>query len=104
MQLDINPTTAHQKYEAAHEAHYTTKDLLTALELYMDLINEHPSAPEAEYARSQLQNIANSVVPKTEILRAHVGLALAHLAKDVRPTVESRLAMPLAADVPGWNI
>ena len=101
---DTRVTHASQQYEAAQHAQYTRKDLLSALGIYTDLIAAHPDAPEAGYSRSQLQNIANRVVPKQELLEAHVQLALAHLGKKTRPAGERALVLPLAAGVPGWNI
>jgi hypothetical protein len=104
MEDETGLTKAGQQYEAAQHAQYTKKDLLSALGIYTDLIAAHPNAPEAAYSRAQLQNIANSVVPKEELLYAHVQLALAHLGKKTRPAGEPALVMPLVADVPGWNI
>jgi hypothetical protein len=68
-----------QQYEAAHAAHYETKDLHEALGLYRDVISAHPDTREAEYSRSQLMNIVRSVVPRQELLDAQVALALTHL-------------------------
>jgi hypothetical protein len=68
-----------RQYEAAHAAHYKTKDLHEALELYKEVIAAHPDTREAGYSRSQLINIVNSVVPRQELLDAQVALALTHL-------------------------
>ena len=79
MRDETTVAEAGQQYAAAHAAHYTTKDLQDALGLYQDVMVAHPDTPEAEYSRSQIQNIAHSVVPKQELLDAQVELALAHL-------------------------
>jgi hypothetical protein len=76
-------TKASKQYAAAHEAHYKTKNLHEALELYKDITAVHPNTPEADYSLSQIQNIVKSVVPKQELLAAHLDLALAHLEPEV---------------------
>ncbi|MFC1610041.1 hypothetical protein ACFL6C_03730 [Myxococcota bacterium] len=77
MKSDSELTKAGEQYAAAHAAHYTTKNLHEALELYTDVVARHPDAPEAGYAHSQIQNIVNSVVPKQDLLDAQLALALA---------------------------
>ncbi len=77
---EFNETTkAGQQYAAAHVAHYKTKDLHEALGLYKGVMTAHPDTPEAGYSRSQMQNIVNAVVPKSELLELQVKLALALL-------------------------
>ena len=71
--------TASGQYAAAHEAHYSEKNLPSALGLYLGVLNVHPDAPEAGYSRSQIYNIVAAVVPRQELFDAHVRLALAHL-------------------------
>lgn len=66
-------------YAAAYAAHYSERNLATALRLYMELIASRPNAPEAEYSRAQIQNIVHAVVPAQELLDAQIGLALARL-------------------------
>jgi hypothetical protein len=51
-------------YAAADAVHYKTKDLHEALELYMSVMATHLDTPEAEYSRTQIQNIAKSIFPK----------------------------------------
>ena len=41
-------TMASRAYDKAHEAHYATKDLHHALELYKGVMAEHPDTQEAE--------------------------------------------------------
>jgi len=71
-------TKAGKQYAKAYEAHYTEKDLHKAFVLYRGVIAEHPDDQEAEYSRSQVQNIVNAVVPKQEISDALGELALTH--------------------------
>jgi hypothetical protein len=53
-----------------------------ALQLYRTLIASHPNAQEAGYARMQVQNIVNAVVPKQELLEAQIECALVHFEHD----------------------
>ena len=71
-----------RNYEAAHMVHYQTKDLHEALGLYKGVMASHPDTPEAGYSRTQIQNIAKSVVPKQELLDAEIELVLTHLDKE----------------------
>lgn len=80
MKTDVLPTEASLEYAAAHAMHYATKDLREALELYGRILARYPNAPEAEYARVQIRNIADAVVPAPLVLDALVQLAIAHLA------------------------
>jgi hypothetical protein len=72
------PTAANRLYAAAYAAHYTERDLPSALRLYKQVMASHPSEPEAENARVQIQNIVNAVVPKQELLDAEMVLAATH--------------------------
>ena len=74
-------TGAGRAYAAAHAAHYSEHNLAAALDLYMKLIASRPNAPEAGYSRTQIQNIANAVVPARELLNAQLALALAQLER-----------------------
>ncbi len=67
-----------QQYASAYGAHYTKKSLHEALELYGGVITAHPDTQEAEYSRTQIQNIVKAVVPKQKAFDAQVDLALAH--------------------------
>jgi len=82
MRHETEPTVASQQYAAAYAAHYTKRDLPLALQLYKKLIASHPGAQEAGYARMQVQNIVNAVVPKQELLDAQIALVLAHFEHD----------------------
>ena len=71
-------TEANRQYATAYAAHYTEHDLPAAMRLYKQIMASHASDPEAEYSRVQIQNIVNAVVPKQELLDAHMELALHH--------------------------
>ena len=47
MKNDTELTEAGRQYTAAYAAHYTQRDLPAALRLYMNLMESHPSTPEA---------------------------------------------------------
>ncbi len=80
MSSSTEPVEAGQQYAAAHAAHYTTKNLREALELYQSIVASYPNSQEAGYSRSQIQNIVNAVVPTQELFATQVDMALAHLA------------------------
>ena len=81
MNNEAASTKAEQDYAAAHTAHYKTKDLTVALELYQGVMAVHTRTPLRPGIReSQIQNIAKSVVPKQELLDAEVAMARTHLA------------------------
>lgn len=79
MKRAAEQTEAGRQFAVAHEAHYTTKDLSEALVLYRAVMAAYPEAQEAEYSRSQIQNIVRAVVPKEELFDAQIELALAHV-------------------------
>ena len=74
---DTELTETGRQYAAAYTAQYTARDLPAALQLYLKLIKSYPDAREASYARTQVQNIINTVVPEEELLDAEVVLAVA---------------------------
>lgn len=78
MRNETGLTEAGQHYAAAYAAHYTTKDLRGAIELYQGVMAAYPNTQEAEYSRSQIENIVKVVVPKQDVLDAQVKLVLAH--------------------------
>lgn len=82
MRNDTGLTEANRQYAAAHAAHYETKDLRVALELYRGILAAQPDSKEAGYSRSQIQNIIKDVVPERELFEAEVGMAMAHLGGD----------------------
>ena len=75
------PTAAGSQYATAYDIHYTAKDLHKALLLYNDIIAEYPDDLEASYARAQIQNIANTVVPKNKLYKVILDLALIYSEK-----------------------
>lgn len=79
MTIEKQATEAAQQYDAAYAAHYRERDLPLALRLYQDLLTSHAEALEANYARAQIHNIANAVVPKQELVNAEMELAYAHI-------------------------
>ena len=88
MRNDTALTEAGKQYAEAHAAHYTTKDLHEALELYKGVMAAHPNTKEAEYSRTQMHNIVKSVVPKEDLLAAQVELTLACLEREERSNLE----------------
>jgi hypothetical protein len=70
---------AGRAYAAAYAAHYESKDLHGALELYKLIIDCHPNSQEAAYSRAQVRNIVISVVPEQELFDAQVELATSRL-------------------------
>lgn len=100
MKKVIEKTEAGQQYATAHAAHYTAKDLHEAIRLYRNIIGAHPDTQEAEYSRSQIQNIVSAVVPKQELFDAQVELALVHVAHSNPPSVAMHPIAQLVADSP----
>jgi hypothetical protein len=86
MSNDTAPAEPGRQYAAAHAAHYAKKNLHEALGLYRDLMTSYPNTQEAEYSRTQMLNIAQSVVPKEDLLAVQVELTLARLERQ-GPTV-----------------
>lgn len=100
MKKAAKKTAASQQYASAHEAHYSAKDLGEALKQYRAVMNAHPEAQEAEYSRSQIQNIVSSVVPKQELLDAQVELALAHVTHGTASSTAPTPVAPSVVDSP----
>lgn len=101
MKKTARQTEAGQQYAAAYEAHYTTKDLAEALGRYRAVMDAHPETQEAEYSRSQIQNIVSAVVPKQELLDAQVELAIVHVAHGGFPSIAPNPVAPGIVDSPG---
>jgi hypothetical protein len=72
---------AGQAYAAAHAAHYAARDLPLALQLYRAVLASHAGTPEADYSRTQVQNIVNAVIPREELLDHQMEIAFAHFAR-----------------------
>ena len=83
MRNETELAEANRLYAAAHAAHYTEHNLPSAMRLYKQVIASHPTDPEAEYSRVQIQNIVKAVVPKRELLDAQMDLALTHFKQGV---------------------
>lgn len=73
------PAEAARGYAEAYDAHYSRRDLTSAIHLYRKLMASHASSPEAGYSVVQIQNIVRSVVPARDLLDAQAELALACL-------------------------
>ena len=84
MKKQTESTEASRQYDAAYAAHYTGRDLPLALQLYKELMSAYPNAREAGYARMQVQNIVNAVIPKQALLDAQTELARIHFEYDGR--------------------
>lgn len=95
MRTETEPTEASQQYAEAYAAHYTGHDLPLALKLYRTLMASHPNVREAGYARTQIQNIVNTVVPKPELMEAEVKLVLAHFKNDARLDTRAQPETPI---------
>jgi len=94
-------TAAGRKYAAAHAAHYATKDLYEALQLYRGVMAAYPNTREAQYSQTQIYNIVKSVVPEQELLAAQVHMTLARLAHDEPSHVEPAPPALPALGLPG---
>jgi regulator of sirC expression with transglutaminase-like and TPR domain len=79
-------TESARDYAAAYATHYTRRDLLRALQAYDQVIELCPTAPEAEYSRSQMRNIVKLVVPARELLASQVELVRRHLQRVDNPS------------------
>lgn len=97
MRNEIEISEAGRQYAEAYAAHYKGRDLPAAFQLYLKVIQSHPNAPEAEYSRDQLQNIAATVVPKQELLDAQIRLAVACLEHGGPPDARRIPAASLAS-------
>jgi len=98
MSNDGVSTAAGRQYAAAHAAHYATKDLHEALDLYRGVMVAHPSTPEAGYSRTQIDNIVKSVVPEEDLLAAHIALILACFEREETSDVQPAPLTPLASE------
>jgi hypothetical protein len=98
MRTETEPTESSRQYAAAYAAHYTERDLPLALQLYEKLMASHPSAQEAGYARMQVQNIVNAVVPKPDLLEAQIQLARVHFEHDGFLDAGRRPGTPLSEE------
>lgn len=76
---------AARQYAAAHAAHYVARDLPLALKLYRSVFASHAGTVEADYARTQVQNIVNAVIPRHVLLETQMEMAIAHLASTPIP-------------------
>ena len=89
-------TETGKQYAEAYTAHYTTKDLREALKVYRSIIAMHPKTPEAEYSRTQIQNIVNAMVSKHVLFDAQVNLVLFQFENADQPDESPAPVTPLA--------
>ena len=69
--IDIsNETDAARRYAEAYATHYRSKKLSKAMSLYKEIMFNYSDSPEATFARSQIENIVEQVVPRQELLDA----------------------------------
>ena len=73
-------TNAGQDYAVAYKAHYTTKNLEEAFNLYKGVISDHPESQEAIYSQQQIENIVATLIPKQELFDAHGKMILARFS------------------------
>lgn len=78
---EIELRAAGRQYAMAHAAHYVARDLPLALQLYKAVLALHPSTQEADYSRTQVQNLVNTVIPRQKLLEAQMELAVAHFER-----------------------
>jgi hypothetical protein len=78
MTITSESSAAGREYATACAAHYADRDLPLAIQLFENLAAAHADSQEASYCRMQVQNIANAVVPKQELLNAQMKLVRAH--------------------------
>jgi hypothetical protein len=74
-------TEAGRKYAEAYKKHFSSKDLYGALQSYKEVVTSYPNSQEAEYSRTQIQNIMQDVVPKDVLYAAHLEMALKYVKK-----------------------
>lgn len=71
-------TEAGGQYAEAYSAHYRSKNLRKAIEIYNKIVTVYPDTPEAGFAASQINNIVASVVPTKKLLEVQFDLAIHH--------------------------
>ena len=76
-------------YAKAYQSQYGIEDLHAALLAYNSVVVEYPDTKEAGYAKSQIQNIARSVVPEKLLYKAQFNLALEHSELNTAPDKQS---------------
>jgi len=67
-----------KQYQKAHDKQYADKDLYAALRLYKRLVAKWPDLKEADYSRTQVQNIYWEIVPKDVIFDTQMKMASTH--------------------------
>ena len=85
---------AARDYAEPYKAHYSRRDLPSAIHLYRKSMASHASSPEAGYSLAQIQNIVNSIVPARDLLDAQAELALTCLEQANSANVVPALITP----------
>ena len=67
-----------KQYKKAYDKQYSEKDLYAALQTYKRVVAKWPDLKEADYSRTQVQNIFREVVPKGVIFDTQLKMALAY--------------------------
>lgn len=84
LKTEAEQNKARDLYAAAYATHYESADLLAALGLYKSIVATCLGTKEAEYARTQIMNIANNAIPEQQLLDVQVELALTNLERRAR--------------------
>lgn len=95
MTTESATSEAGRLYSAAYSAHYASKDLRRALELYWQISVEHPESEEARDARAQIENIVRAVVPEQVLFETQISCALEQFQDDGRPNGSRVRSVPV---------
>ena len=82
MNEDGKRTDPGRRYARAYAAHYSERDVRSALQMYTEILTAHPDSAEAKYAQRQIRNIVETLVPTETLLQADLDLARQHLRDD----------------------
>jgi len=88
MKKEMVITAANRQYAEAYKKQFTSKDMLTALELYKEIVVSYPDSEEAGYSQSQIQNIIHDVVPKEVLYKAQLDMALKYAKHSDEPKTQ----------------
>jgi hypothetical protein len=76
------------------------RDLPSAMRLHKQVMVSHPSNPEGEYSRAQIQNIVDAVVPNGKLLDAQLELTRTHFEHEGAPDARRIPSTPLLSGMP----
>ena len=83
MNNDSELSEAGRLYAAALDAHHTRHDFPVAIQLYKNLIASYPNAPEADFSRTQVEDIASA--EKHQLLDVRMELLISQYERDESP-------------------